>query len=170
MRGVDIIVVLDLVRRRSADWTVRSVAVDLGLPPAAVQRAVSRLASTPVLDARTRRVNRTEVEHLLIDAARFMFPARLGSETRGVPTAWGSRPLADQLAPGDGSPVWPSATGQVRGFALEPLHEAAIGLSETRPELYELLTLVDALRVGDTRIRSVAAGLLRTRLNELPTP
>lgn len=149
---------------------MRSVAADLGLAPAAVQRAVARLAATPVWDASSRRVNRTELEHLIVQAVRFMFPAQLGIETRGVPTAWGAAPLRGQLSAGDSIPVWPSPIGEARGFAVSPLHEAAVALREDRPELYEQLTLVDALRVGDTRIRGVAAAVLRERLDEVSAP
>ncbi|MCK9249465.1 MAG: hypothetical protein M0P31_10895 [Solirubrobacteraceae bacterium] len=164
MRGVDLIVLLDLLSRPGRDWTVRSVAGGLGLPPASVQRAVERLAATPALDGASRRVNRSESESLFVDAARFMFPAHLGAETRGTPTAWGASPLSDALAVTDGVPVWPSPTGTARGFAVDPLHDVAGALAVARPELYEQLTLVDALRLGDARVRGVAADLLRERL------
>lgn len=166
MKGVDVIVVLDLADRDPQAWTMRGVAADLGLPLVAVKRSIDRLSASTVLDAASRRVNRSEVEHLLIDAARFMFPAQLGAQTRGVPTAWGAAPLKGELAAGSDVPVWPSPTGEVRGSAVEPLHEAAIGLATTNPRLYEQLTLVDGLRLGDARARGVAAELLRSRLRD----
>lgn len=166
MKGVDVIVVLDLADRDPAAWTMRGLAADLGLPLVAVKRSIDRLTATTVLDAASRRVNRTEVEHLLVDALRFMFPAQLGAQTRGVPTAWGTSPLRDGLAAGGEVPVWPSPTGDARGSAVEPLHQAAIGLATTNPRLYEQLTLVDGLRLGDARARGVAAKLLRSRLRD----
>lgn len=167
--GVDVIVVLDVADREPGSWTLRGLAADLGLPLVAVKRSLDRLAETTVFDATSRRVNRSEMECLLVDAVRFMFPARLGAQTRGVPTAWGTVPLAGALAVGDDVPVWPSPTGTVRGAAVEPLHEAAIGLFATRPRLYEQLTLVDGLRLGDARARGVAAELLRGQIHE-PQP
>jgi hypothetical protein len=166
VRGVDVIVVLDLADREPGSWTMRGLAADLGLPLVAVKRSLDRLGKSTVLDAGSRRVNRSEVEHLLIDAARFMFPVQLGTQTRGVPTAWGAALLRNELEAGSDIPVWPSPTGDVRGAAVEPLHEAAIGLAATNPRLYEQLTLVDALRLGDARARGVAAELLRSRLHD----
>ncbi|WP_022928573.1 hypothetical protein [Patulibacter americanus] len=169
MQGIDILVALDLAERRTGDWTVRAVASDLGVAPATVQRAVVRLTATPVVDAVTRRVNTTELERLLVDAVRFVFPAQLGAETRGVPTAWGAAPLSGAIASGESAiPVWPSATGSARGFAIEPLHRAAVALSRDRPSIYGRLVLVDALRLGDARIRGVAGELLRSDLTRVP--
>lgn len=169
MQGIDILVALDLAERRTGAWTVRVVAADLGVAPATVQRAVARLAATPVVDATTRRVNVIELEHLLTDAVRFVFPATLGAETRGVPTAWGVEPLNGAVdSAGSAVPVWPSPTGTVRGFAVQPLHEAAVALSVDRASMYARLALVDALRLGDARIRGVAADLLRSDLAGAP--
>jgi hypothetical protein len=171
VQGIDILVALDLAERRTGEWTVRAVATDLGVPSGTVQRAVARLSATPVVDAGTRRINLIELEHLLIDAVRFMFPAHLGAETRGVPTAWGARPLRGEIESGaSGVPVWPSHTGDVRGYAVEPLHQAAVALSEDRPSIYERLVLVDALRLGDARMRGVAGKLLRDALTAVTTP
>lgn len=53
------------------------------------------------------------------------------------------------------------------GEALEPLVPAAAMLAESAPPLYELLTLVDAIRVGTARDREAAGALLGTRLAAL---
>lgn len=164
MRGVDIIVLLDLLDRGHDDWTLRGIASDLGLPLASVHRAIDALASSTVFDGPSRRVNRSEAEHLLVDAVRFMFPAVLGAETRGVPTAWGTAPLDATLSAAGGVPVWPSPTGTVRGAAVDPLHESAIGLATSNPGVYERLALIDGLRLGDARGREASARLLRERI------
>jgi hypothetical protein len=63
--------------------------------------------------------------------------------------------------------VWPAAEGTVRGDSLTPLYPAAVGLPTRDPALYEILTLVDAIRVGRARERALARKLLPERL--LPT-
>jgi hypothetical protein len=62
--------------------------------------------------------------------------------------------------------VWPSSDGDVRGLAVPPLHSAAIALAVSDPWMYEMLALVDGIRVGDARVRAVASELLRERLDE----
>jgi hypothetical protein len=129
-----------------------------------VQRGLSRLGESSVFDVHSRRINRSEVEALLLGAVRFMFPARLGVETRGVPTAWSASPLDARLADAGPSVVWPSPTGETRGATLEPLHPSVVASASQRPGLYAWVTLVDALRLGGPRERGVAGELVRSRL------
>jgi hypothetical protein len=90
---------------------------------------------------------------------------------RGVPTSFGALPLSAEItsAPGE-APVWPHPDGQVRGPSLSPLYrqvpEAALG----DPALYELLALLDALRVGRSRERALAQRLLSERLSKSHAP
>jgi hypothetical protein len=53
--------------------------------------------------------------------------------------------------------VWPSAAGLVRGQELPPLHPSRVEAAAVHPELARLLCLLDSLRGGDVRVRSVAA-------------
>ena len=90
---------------------------------------------------------------------------RRGGETRGIPTAWSASPLAGELAPtSELPPVWPDPMGDVKGIALQPLHHSAPEIARRDPALAERLALVDALRLGDARVRGLAAKLLRRRL------
>jgi hypothetical protein len=85
----------------------------------------------------------------------------------GVPAAWAAPPMNRLIhESSELPPVWPSADGQVRGLALPPLHEAAIQASARSPRLAELLSIIDSLRAGDLRVRSVAAAELDKRLRE----
>jgi len=50
--------------------------------------------------------------------------------------------------------------GTVRGASVEPLYEAAPATAIRNPPLYELLALVDAVRLGRARAKQ----LLRARI------
>jgi hypothetical protein len=111
-------------------------------------------------------VNRSNAEEFLIHGLKYLFPARQEGLTRGVPTAWAAAPLADELVQVDEPPpVWPDAHGEVRGVALQPLHENAVQVARRDPALGEQLALLDAIRLGDGRVRSLAAKRLRERLH-----
>jgi hypothetical protein len=168
VRSRDVLPLLGVLRHGSdRTWTVRSLARELHLSPTAVQRSLARLGETPAYDAKRRRVNWSATMDLFGHALPFVAPAWLGEQTRGVPTAWAVPPLSDAIgAGGDLPPVWPSSDGKVRGLAVEPLDAAAISLAESDPWMYEMLALVDAVRVGDARVRGVATELLRDRLAE----
>jgi hypothetical protein len=63
-------------------------------------------------------------------------------------------------------PVWPSPDGPVRGESFEPLYPSAVVAARSDPRLYEALALVDALRGGRARERTLAADLLARALRE----
>ncbi len=76
-------------------------------------------------------------------------------------------PAADLLAGGPNEllPVWPDASGTVRGLALEPVHGSVVEPPTRDPGLGEQLALVDALRIGDALIRGRTADQLPSRLS-----
>jgi len=161
LKGVDLIVLLGLLRHPVGGWTVRSLAAELRLPSASVQRSLDRLAVVGVFDARRRRVNVGACEDLFVYALRFIAPAAVGGETRGLPTAWAAPPLVGHLARTDDlPPVWPDPHGEVRGLEVQPLHPRVVSLASADSEMYELLALIDGLRVGDARVRQLAVRML----------
>jgi hypothetical protein len=166
MQAADLLSLLALLRRgRDASWTVRSLANELSLPPAAVQRSLARLGETPVYDPARRRIDRSAALELLEHALPFLAPARLGGPTRGIRTAWAAPVLSGRFASTDEQPpVWPAAVGDARGLAVEPLHAAALELARSDPWMYDMLALIDGIRLGDARVRGVARELLHERL------
>ena len=156
LKGQDILVLLRLLEE-SDGWTVRSIGEPIGLDPAGVHRALKRLADARLVDAKRRRVNRANAEEFLVHGLKYLFPARQGGMSRGVPTAWAAAPLSEELAPVDEPPpVWPDARGDARGVSLEPLHEKAPEIASRDRNLAERLALIDAIRIGDGRVRSLA--------------
>lgn len=169
LKGEDIVLLLKL-SDSPPDWTVRTLSSETSIPRSVVQRALKRLATAGLLDERRKRVNLSQTEEFLVHGLRYVFPAVLEGESRGVPTAWAAEPLAARIAspPGELPPVWPDARGERRGLALRPLHGAVSEAARRDPRLGEQLALVDGLRLGDARTRGVAADLLRDRLDRAP--
>jgi hypothetical protein len=164
LNGQDVVVLLKLAGH-GEDWTVRSLEADLGMSRAGVHRSLQRLSAASLYDLQRRRANISQTEEFLVHAVKYLFPPELNGETRGVPTAWAAPPLAGELAPqNDLPPVWPDPHGSQRGIAVTPLHPAVPGLAQRDPDLAERLALIDAIRMGDPRIRSLAAELLSRRL------
>ena len=165
LKGEDVVLLLKLIGI-PREWTVRTLAEETGIPKSVVHRALRRLSAAGLLDAKRRRVNVSQAEEFLVHAVKYLFPAALEGESRGVPTAWAAEPLVGHLAsPADEMPpVWPDAFGHQRGLALRPLHPAVPAAARRDPALAERLALVDALRLGDARVRALAADLLSKRL------
>ena len=167
LRPPDVFVLLGLLTpARAPGWSVHELAGDLAMPQAELQRSLVRLGESPVFDKRREQVIRPAAQQLLLNAVALVAPARLGAPARGMPTAWAAPPLAAKTpASSKLPPVWPDSLGGARGLSVTPLHKAASEVSLSDPWMHEALALVDALRLGDARVRRQAADLLRPRLS-----
>jgi hypothetical protein len=150
------------------EWSYRSLAERLHVPHAVIQRGLARAREAALYSGERREVHAPHFEVFAIHALRFVAPARLGALVAGVPAAWATAPMvsAIHLAGEEPPPVWPYVKGGVRGQSLEPLHPAAPEAVQDWPELREILSVLDSLRVGDVRVRLAAADLLVPMVRE----
>lgn len=169
LQPTDIYVLCGLAAVDDAPWTYRDLARRLGLPHAMIQRALGRAHEADLYLSESRRVHRLNLEEFLLHGLRFVAPAKLGGVVPGVLAAWAAPPMARRIRDSvDLPPVWPTAEGGVRGQALSPLHESAVLAVNPFPRLGELLAIVDSLRAGDPRVRSVAGKMLVEFLSGQP--
>lgn len=161
LRPSDIVVALQLTITPGAHFV--NLAASTGLSAGECHNAVRRLRLARLLVLDERRPATESLHEFMVHGAPFAFPPVIGPEIVGVPTGQASLPFRGIVE----SPelmVWPHADGEVRGQSLVPLFPGAIALPGRNHPLYDLLAIADALRVGTTRIRKVAAELLGTRL------
>jgi hypothetical protein len=165
IKGEDVVLLLTLTHQ-DPDWTVRTLESETTIPRSVVQRSLKRLWQAGLFDPRRRVANISQTEEFLVHGLKYVFPGSVNGESRGIPTAWAAKPLVDAVAApaNDVPPVWPSAQGDTRGLALEPLHTSVVEATRRDPVLREQLALVDAIRIGDARIRGLAADMLRERI------
>jgi hypothetical protein len=173
IQGRDIVVLICLSTRGDHDWTVRSLASELGLAAAGVQRSIKNLESAGLMFNPPDRnfkpqVLRENAASFLIHAVHPYFPpVYLGDNVRGVAAASFASPLREMTSKAGEtvSPlVWPYALGEDLGTAIQPLHESVPRIALAHPEpggAGELLALVDAIRYRTwTRNHSIAADLI----------
>ncbi|HTR77801.1 MAG TPA: hypothetical protein VMH39_06810 [Gemmatimonadaceae bacterium] len=125
-----------------------------------------RLGSILLVDER--RPSTEALHQFLVSGAPYAFPPITGPSLLGVPTGHSSPAFDGILDPSDEPWVWAHASGSIRGRSLIPLYPAAPDLPARNRPLYELLSIVDALRVATTRVRRIAAELLRARMADAP--
>ena len=82
---------------------------------------------------------------------------------RGIPTAHSAAPLNLEIQ-SDENYVWPYAKGKTRGQAITPLYKSVPEAVQRDKMLYELLALVDAVRVGKVREQKLAMELLKKKI------
>ena len=152
----DVVVALKLALEDSFS-SYAELGQALGLSASEAHAAVRRLADARLVDPDTKQVKREALRNFLVHGVPYAFPAIPKEVTRGMPTAWAAPAMAEKISSSDQiPPVWPDPQGQVQGAAVQPLYASVPGAARRDPELYRILALVDALRIGRARERALA--------------
>jgi hypothetical protein len=147
-----------LLAELAAEFQVSLSTIHGSLVRAEASRLVSRSAGSI-------RAMRPAIKDFAIYGLRYAFPGLMGSSARGVPTAVGAPVLAGHFEKTDALvPVWPHPEGSVWGLELVPLHPSIPSASLRDKSLYDMLALVDAIRVGAAREREIAVNELNVSL------
>jgi DNA-binding Lrp family transcriptional regulator len=142
----------------------------LGISASEAHAAVRRLLQAGLIDPETKRVRTEALREFLEHGVPYAFPASPQEMTRGMPTAWAAPVMAQEFNSSDQvQPVWADPQGSVQGASVRPLYASVPGAARRDPKLYELLALVDALRIGRARERAMAAEKISRRLSPDPT-
>ncbi len=172
LKPQDCLILLKLLANPNEEWSQRKLSKELCVSLAEVNAGIKRL-----IEARLMRKGKgsqlipllAASEEFLISGMKYMFPGRLGEFTRGIPTAYATPLFSKKIALGnDPIPVWPYAFGEKQGVALEPIHPSVPKSLHENPDesFYELLVLVDTIRVGRARERNMAISMLKDRLKD----
>lgn len=172
MKPQDLLVVLKLatIADPQKGWTYAWLSDELGLSTSETHAAVKRALKSGLLRQGLYGIgpNPRELMDFLIHGVRFVFPGERTPMTRGIRTSTSAPPLAARFASGDEPPlVWPDPMGDTRGIGLLPLYRSVPDAARKDACLYELLVLVDALRDGRQREKSVARRHIEAVLQKL---
>lgn len=103
--------------------------------------------------------------NFIVHGLKFVFRAKPGGVTRGIPTAFAAAPLNNLLISGGALIwVWPHANGKDKGQLVEPLFRSAPEAAHKDDRLYEYLALIDAIWLGNQREIGLASERLSDRL------
>lgn len=161
LRPSDVVVACQLTCTPQAPFA--HLAQSTRLSAGECHNAVRRLRFARIVLPDERRVAGEVFRGFLADGVPFAFPAMLGAETIGIPTAHAAPAFASVVTSTDRF-VWADPSGSVRGRSVVPLFPGAPALAATNEALYDLLTIIDAVRIGTTRIRRVAIDALADRI------
>jgi hypothetical protein len=159
------LVVLLKVHNSNKQWTYSELAKSLGMSSSEVHAALKRCEISGLYQGESRKVLKQALSEFLVHGLKYVFPSQPGAMVRGIPTAHSAEPLKSMLMVNpDDVYVWATPHGQVRGQAIEPLYRSVPQAVTKDLQLYELLCLVDGLRVGRVREQKLAASELVKRL------
>ncbi|OYQ43582.1 hypothetical protein [Flavobacterium aurantiibacter] len=163
LKPQDVLILLKIIALGKNPWFHHTIAQELGISQSEVSQSLNRSKYAGLIDDGRKRVNRLALIEFLLHGIAYAFPQQPGAIVRGVLTAHAAEPL-NHLIHSNEKYVWPYAKGLERGQAIEPLYSTVVKATLTDKELYELLTLVDAIRVGRIREKEIAKSELEKRI------
>lgn len=163
LKPQDVLLMLKIVSDNNPAWSQSPVAADLGLSQSEVSEAVARGIYAGLIAPGGKTIMRSGLMEFLQYGLRYVFPIKPGAVVRGVPTSHSASPLNEQIVSSEAY-VWPYGKGTVRGHSIMPLYPSVPEAALKDANLYQLLALADALRVGRARERTLAVEILKKRL------
>lgn len=165
LKQQDILILLKIVTYKGVPFVMKDVAAALKISPSEVSTSLERCKCCALIDAKKQKVQKLALEELLVHGVKYVFPAILRGKVRGVPTAHYASPMKEMIvADTKDMLVWPHPKGNHRGQAIEPLYRTVPDIIHDNQDLYELLAIVDCLRIGKQREVELAREELKRRL------
>ncbi|WNM19486.1 hypothetical protein [Flavobacterium capsici] len=163
LKPQDIVILLKIIALGEKEWFHHTIANELGISQSEVSQSLNRSKYAGLIDEARKKVNKLAFVEFLLHGVAYVFPEHPGAMVRGILTAHAAKPL-NQIINSNEKYVWPYAKGAERGQAIEPLYNTVVEASLQDKELYELLSLVDAIRVGRAREKEIAKKELQKRI------
>lgn len=163
MRPHDIIILLKIISKGREKWYMKDLAYELGISASEVSESLNRSVIAGLISSDKVSINKLSLIDFLKSGLRYVYPQRPGSITRGIETAHSAPPLNEEIR-SDEDYVWPYAQGKIRGQSIEPLHPNLPEACLKDPDLYELMALTDAIRVGKARERNLAIEMITEKI------
>jgi hypothetical protein len=164
MRPQDILVLLKIISMKNPYWLNLDLANSLNISQSEVSEALNRCKIARLIDGYKRKVYINSFKEFLIYGLKYVFPAEPGSVVRGIPTAHSAPPIKEHISLGTENYVWPYSKGTLKGQAIEPLYTTIPVVVHNDQLFYELLVIIDTLRVGRAREIKIAIKELEKRL------
>lgn len=161
----DIIVLLKILTIGRKNWKFETLRDELGLSLSAIYRSLERCVKARFISPKPfNNIYITNISEFLLHGIAYAFAVEPGKMTRGIATAHSAAPLNKEIVSEKDIYVWPYIKGDIRGQALQPLDKHVPEIAIRDKQLYEMLALVDAIRVGRSREKEIATNLLQKEL------
>ncbi|MBE3675004.1 MULTISPECIES: hypothetical protein [Pseudoalteromonas] len=148
-------------------FSLRNLEGLTGISKSQISLSLNRMYSVGLAKVdRKLQVPKTNTKALLEFIAygiRYVFPAKEGVIGRGIATSIAAPVLRGKLmTSGELQPVWSNPRGNTKGMLIEPLHPKVFLAVQQDAQLYAMLALVDAIRIGHPRERNLALEMLNS--------
>lgn len=165
LKAQDVTILLKVIslENRSVNWNTILLSRELLISQSEISEGLERCRFARLIDERKKHVHRQSVFEFVIYGVRFAFPVQPGPVTSGIPTAHSAKPLAEHFKSTE-QYVWEDWEGTARGESIKPLYKTMSKAALLDGLFYELLALVDSIRIGRTREKQMAEKELKKRI------
>lgn len=163
MRPQDVAILLKIAAKKGESWTMKELASELFISASEVTESLSRNVYSGLLNSDKKQIMKTDFINFLKSGLKLVFPVKVSAIGRGMTTAYSTKPLSNMIQSSE-KIVWSYATGKEKGMVIEPLIPSIPKACEIDSNFYELVALVDALRIGKVREVNLAYEELNKRL------
>ena len=164
MRPQDIVVLLKIIASDNNQWRNLDIAYSLKISPSEVSEVLNRCKIAKLINKEKREVHLNALTEFLVYGLKYVFPAEPGAIAKGIPTAHSASPIKEKIISSTESYVWPNSKGNLRGQSIDPLYKTIPEAALEDQKFYELIALVDTIRIGKAREVKMAIDELKNRI------
>ena len=164
MRPQDIVVLLKIIASDNNQWRNLDIAYSLKISPSEVSEVLNRCKIAKLINKEKREVHLNALTEFLVYGLKYVFPAEPGAIAKGIPTAHSASPIKEKIISSTESYVWPNSKGNLRGQSIDPLYKTIPEAALEDQKFYELIALVDTIRIGKAREVNMAIDELKNRI------
>lgn len=163
MRPHDIAVLLKIATKGKKKWFMKDLANELFLSASEISESLNRSAIAGLVSPNKKTLNTKRLLEFLEHGIAYVFPVKPGSKVKGFSTGSTAPPLSYKIT-SISFYVWPDRKGDNRGESVKPLYPKLPKACLKDPRFYELATICDTLRMGDTKHKNLALKELKNIL------
>ena len=163
MKSQDLLILAKLIAQPEQKWTQNKLAKSVFISQSEISESIARSRYAQLLSNKGYEPKRKAIFDFIQYGLSYVFPERPGPVVRGTVTAHSAPPLKDEISSVE-LYVWPYAKGDARGHSIQPLYPSVLQAVEIDKNLYEILALMDAIRVGKIREKKLALKYLKERI------
>lgn len=160
MRPHDVVVLLKIISLQGENWFNKDLSSGLFISPSEISESLNRSMIARLISPDKRNVQKNALLKFIENGIGFVFPVEIGAIVRGMPTAH-SAPVFQDFFVSSTVYVWPDPHGKSKGEAVSPLYPNQIKAALADESLYQMLSLLDAIRIGKPRECEKAMDLLK---------
>jgi hypothetical protein len=173
LKSQDILVVFKIISLKEEQFTHSKAASSILISQSEFSSSLRRLEKCGLFNTKKNSVHSLTLLNFALYGIPVVFPVQRGTNIFGMPTAWSAFPLNTVVLQSAETCVWPFANvgalrveGTTKGVSVLPIHKSMPEAAVNDQKLYQLLTLLDAMRLGKAREKEIAFTFLKKELGD----